>query len=63
MSATLTAAIASLITGAFEVWRINSGKPEGWKPTPEDVAELLALVDEATPEARKQLARERLGLH
>lgn len=40
----------------------HAGKGDGWKPTPENVAALLKELDEATPEARKEAARIRLGL-
>jgi len=40
----------------------HAGKPEGWKPTPENVATLLREMELATPEARKEAARKRLGI-
>lgn len=62
MSPALEAALVATIAGAFELFRIHANKPEGWKPSAEDVANLLAMVDRATPEAEKEAAKKRLGL-
>lgn len=56
------AIIAAIITGGFELLRTRLGKPEGWKPTPQDVEDFLASVDEATPDHEKAAAAARLGL-
>ncbi len=56
------AALAAIITGAFELLRTHLNKPEGWKPTMADIDALNAMVDSATPEAEKLAARQRLGM-
>jgi hypothetical protein len=55
-------AIAAAIAAIFQIWANHAGKPEGWKPTPADIDDLLGLVAAATPEAEKAAARVRLGL-
>lgn len=45
-----------------ELIRVRMGKPEGWKPSPQDVADFVVEIDAATPEAEKAAARERLGM-
>ena len=62
MNAATATILAQLLNFAFELWRTHSGKPEGWKPTQEDIDELLGEVEEATPEAEKQAAADRLGI-
>lgn len=62
MNAIIASGIVAIINGAFEIWRIHANKPEGWKPSPDDIANLVASVDAATPEAEKAAARKRLGL-
>ena len=62
MNTAIASIIAGLLNFAFELWRKNAGKPEGWMPTPDDYRELLNEVDAATPEAEKDAARKRLGL-
>jgi hypothetical protein len=62
MNRATAAIIASLMNFTFEIWRTHSGKPDGWKPTPEDIAALLNEVSAATPTAEKQAAAERLGV-
>lgn len=54
--------IAGIITGGFQLLGNHLGKPEGWKPTPQDIQDFLDSVDKDTPEAMKQEARHRLGL-
>ena len=54
--------IASIISGGFELLRVYLNKPEGWKPSQQDIDDLLMEVDLATPEACKAAARLRLGL-
>jgi hypothetical protein len=54
--------ILGLIDGAFKLLANHLGKPEGWVPTAQDIADLNAEVDEATPEHERALARERLGI-
>ena len=50
------------INTLIQIWAEHSNKPEGWKPTPQDLTDFLAQVDAATPEAEKQAARSRLGI-
>ena len=54
--------IITAINVGIQLWAEHTGKPEGWKPTPQDLADILAQVDAATPEAEKQAARDRLGI-
>ena len=54
--------IASIISGGFELLRQYLNKPEGWKPSQQDLDDLLLEVEAATPEAVKAEARLRLGL-
>lgn len=54
--------IAGILFNLVQLWANHAGKPPGWTPSQEDIAELLAKVDAATPEARKAASRERLGL-
>lgn len=54
--------IAAALTALIQIWANHTGKPADWKPTAQDVADLLASVDAATPEAEKSAARARLGL-
>ena len=54
--------IAAIISGGFELLRTHLNKPEGWKPTQQDIDDLFNSVDAATPEHEKELARKRLGL-
>ena len=56
------AIIAAIITGGFELMRIHQNRPEGWKPTQQDLDAFLLSVDAATPEAEKAAARQRLGM-
>jgi len=50
------------INTLIQIWAEHANKPDGWKPTPQDLADFLAQVDAATPEAEKSTARVRLGL-
>lgn len=54
--------IAGALFYLIQIWANHSGKPTGWVPTQQDVEDMLAIVDAATPEARKAAARVRLGL-
>ena len=54
--------IATGILTLFQIWANHVNKPEGWKPTQQDIDDLLAQVDAATPESEKAAARLRLGL-
>lgn len=54
--------IGLILANLFQIWANHTGKPPGWVPTQEDIENMLAIVDSATPEARKAAARERLGL-
>lgn len=56
------ALIAQSINVSFELLRAHLNKPEGWKPTQQDLDDLNAAVDAATPENEKVEARKRLGL-
>lgn len=56
------AIIAAIIGGGFELLRQYLNKPAGWKPTAQDLADLNAEVDLATPAHEKAAARARLGL-
>lgn len=47
---------------AFQLLANHLGKPEGWKPSPQDVQDFLDLQDDATPENEKAEAMKRLGL-
>jgi len=62
MNQTLESILAGIITGAFQIWANHMNKPEGWKPTAEDVQALLDMVDADTPEAIKAEAAARLGV-
>lgn len=54
--------LLDIIDGGFKLLANHLGKPEGWIPTQQDWDDLANTVDEATPEAVKAAARERLGL-
>lgn len=56
------AIIAAIISGGFELLRQYLNQPEGWTPTQQDIDDLNAAVEAATPEAEKAAARVRLGL-
>jgi len=56
------AALAAVIAGSFELLRNHLNKPPGWKPTMQDIEDLNARVDLATPENEKAAARARLGI-
>jgi hypothetical protein len=62
MTPAIIAAIASLLDATIRIWSTHAGKPEGWKPSPQDVADIMADVDASTPENIKAAARVRLGL-
>ena len=57
----ITSSIAQGIVSLVEAFRLHTGKPEGWKPSPEDWLE-LELWAAKTPEDIKREARERLSL-
>lgn len=54
--------LAGILFNLIQLWANHANKPPGWVPSEQDVADLLAKVDAATPEARKAASRERLGL-
>jgi hypothetical protein len=54
--------IAKGVGALIDIYANHTGKPEGWKPTQQDLTDLLAEVDSATPAAEKAAARARLGL-
>ena len=47
------------IDSLIGLWANHANKPPGWKPEPSDWLELEVAVNEATPEARLQLAKLR----
>lgn len=56
---------SAIVAGIYALVKVlgnHTGRPIDWVPTPDDVAELLREIEAATPEARKQAARERLGI-
>jgi hypothetical protein len=55
-------AIATAIAALFQIWANHTGRPEGWKPSQQDLDDLLAQIDAASPAAEKAAARKRLGL-
>lgn len=54
--------IAGILFNLIQLWANHSNKPPGWTPTQEDIDDMLATVDAATPESRKAAARMRLGI-
>ena len=54
--------VAKGIDALIGIWANHTGKPEGWKPSAQDVDDLLAQIDAASPAAEKAEARARLGL-
>ena len=54
--------IMGIIDGGFKLLANHLGKPEGWKPSPEEWDALAASVEAATPEAEKEAARQKLNL-
>ena len=54
--------VTNAIDLAFELLANHLGKPEGWRPSPQDVQDFLDAQDEATPEHEKAEALKRLGL-
>lgn len=56
------AIIAAIITLGFEQLRIHQGKPEGWKPSKEELDAFMLDVDNATTENRMAAARSRLNI-
>ncbi len=57
------AIIASIIALGFEQLRIHQGRPEGWKPSQEELDAFMQDVDNATTENRMAAARARLGIN
>lgn len=54
--------ILGIVNGGFQLLANHLGKPADWIPTPQDIADLNAECDAATPEAERAAARVRLGL-
>lgn len=54
--------IAIALAALFKIWANHAGKPPDWKPTQQEIDDMLVTVDSATPEARKAAARARLGM-
>lgn len=61
MDATTAAAISAVIRGAIEIWATHANKPKGWKPTQQDIDDLLSLNDKAPEDFYKEAAA-RLGV-
>lgn len=61
MDAAVAAGIGAVIRGIFDVWATHAGKPEGWKPTQQDIDDVLAL-NEKTPDEFYAEAAKRLGV-
>jgi len=61
MNPLIAAAIAQGISGLIEIWRVHSGKPAGWVPSPQDWDDMLVL-NEKTAEDYKTEAAARLGV-
>jgi hypothetical protein len=59
MNASTALALKLGIDAIITLWAQHANKPPGWKPTPQDWAELDAEVNAATPEARFVLAKLR----
>lgn len=62
MSAASTAIAVATVNFLSELVRVRLNKPEGWKPSPQDIADFVIEIDAATPEAEKAAAKQRLGL-
>jgi len=60
MPALVLPIIMGLIEGGFKLLANHLGKPEGWRPSPQEWADLDAEVAAATPEAVRAAARARL---
>lgn len=52
--------ILGLIDAGFKLLANHLGKPEGWRPSPQEWADLDAEAAAATPEAVRAAARARL---
>lgn len=52
--------IMGIIDAGFKLLANHLGKPEGWRPTAQEWADLDAEVAAATPEAVRAAARARL---
>lgn len=61
MNDTERAIIAAIIRGGLKLWGARLGKPEGWIPSSEEIAEIV-LLNEKTPEEFYREAAERLGV-
>jgi hypothetical protein len=57
-----TALAVATVNFLSELIRVRMGKPEGWKPSPEDIANFVIEIEASTPEAMKAAARARLNL-
>jgi len=54
--------IAATILAGIQLWARHNNKPADWKPTAQDILDILNAVDAATPEAEKAAAAKRLGV-
>lgn len=54
--------IAQALAALFQIWASHASKPPGWTPSQQDIQDMLATIDAATPEKVKADARARLGL-
>jgi len=57
-----TAFAIAAINVIAEAIRVRQGKPVGWKPSPQDIADFIIEIDAADPESEKAAARQRLNL-
>lgn len=55
------AAIAQILSAAIQLWGVNSNKPPGWIPSPEELAAMLKL-NEKTSDDYKAEAAALLGI-
>ena len=61
MNPALLAYIGLGIDALVKIWALESGKPDGWEPSPEEWAEMRKRNRDATPEAVAEAARKHLS--
>lgn len=61
MNPLVAIAIGEGLAALIELYRIHANKPEGWKPSPEDIANLLKLADKTAADYKREAAAA-LGL-
>lgn len=54
--------IATTILTGIKLWAQHNNKPANWKPSAQDMLDIVNAVDAATPEAEKAAAAARLGV-